>query len=83
MNLIFGYESVSSGVSASDKPVRNGAFGKGNHRNRSNSSGKVADFSSLPNSASAWSMMSMYILLIAVVGLRARGLFGRKSALEA
>jgi len=32
--------------------------------------------------ASAWSMMSMYILLIAVVGFRARGLFGRKSALE-
>jgi len=33
--------------------------------------------------ASAWSMMSMYVLLIAVVGFRARGLFGRKSALEA
>lgn len=32
--------------------------------------------------ASAWSLMSMYILLIAVVGIRARGLFGRKSALE-
>jgi branched-chain amino acid transport system permease protein len=32
--------------------------------------------------ASAWSMMSMHILLIAVVGFRARGLFGRKSALE-
>ncbi len=32
--------------------------------------------------ASAWAMMSMYILLIAVVGLRARGLFGKKSALE-
>ena len=32
--------------------------------------------------ASAWSMMSMYLLLIAVVGFRARGLFGRKSALE-
>jgi branched-chain amino acid transport system permease protein len=32
--------------------------------------------------ASAWSMMSMYILLIAVVGFRARGLFGRASALE-
>lgn len=33
--------------------------------------------------ASAWSLMSIYILLIVVVGLRARGLFGRKSALEA
>ena len=32
--------------------------------------------------ASAWSMMSMHILLIAVVVFRARGLFGRKSALE-
>lgn len=32
--------------------------------------------------ASAWSMMSMYLLLIAVVCFRARGLFGRKSALE-
>ncbi len=32
--------------------------------------------------ASAWSLVSMYILLIVVVGLRARGLFGRKSALE-
>lgn len=32
--------------------------------------------------ASAWSMMSMYILLIVVVGFRARGLLGRKSALE-
>jgi branched-subunit amino acid ABC-type transport system permease component len=31
---------------------------------------------------SAWSMMSMYVLLIIVVGLRARGLLGRKSALE-
>ncbi len=31
---------------------------------------------------SAWSMMSMYILLILVVGFRARGLFGKKSALE-
>ena len=30
----------------------------------------------------AWSMLSMYLLLIAVVGLRARGLLGRKSALE-
>lgn len=33
--------------------------------------------------APAWSMMSMYLLLIAVVGLRARGLFGRKTVLEA
>ncbi len=33
--------------------------------------------------ASAWSLMSMYLLLIAVVSFRARGLFGRKSALEA
>lgn len=32
--------------------------------------------------ASAWSLMSMYLLLIVVVGIRARGLFGRKSALE-
>ncbi len=32
--------------------------------------------------APAWSLLSMYLLLIAVVGLRARGLFGRKSALE-
>ncbi|GGK20610.1 branched-chain amino acid ABC transporter permease [Salinarimonas ramus] len=32
--------------------------------------------------APAWSMMSMYILLVLVVGLRARGLFGRKSQLE-
>lgn len=32
--------------------------------------------------APAWSMMSMYILLILVVGFRARGLFGKKSALE-
>jgi branched-subunit amino acid ABC-type transport system permease component len=31
----------------------------------------------------AWSLLSMYLLLIAVVGLRARGLFGRKSLLEA
>jgi len=33
--------------------------------------------------APAWSMLSMYLLLIAVVGVRARGLLGRKSALEA
>jgi len=32
--------------------------------------------------APAWAMMSMYILLIAVVTFRARGLFGRKSVLE-
>ncbi|MCZ8185717.1 MAG: branched-chain amino acid ABC transporter permease [Beijerinckiaceae bacterium] len=30
----------------------------------------------------AWSMVSMYILLILIVGFRARGLLGRKSALE-
>jgi branched-subunit amino acid ABC-type transport system permease component len=32
--------------------------------------------------APAWSLMSMYILLFAVLGLRSRGLFGRKSVLE-
>jgi branched-chain amino acid transport system permease protein len=32
--------------------------------------------------APAWSMMSMYILLILVVCFRTRGLFGKKSALE-
>jgi branched-subunit amino acid ABC-type transport system permease component len=32
--------------------------------------------------APAWSLMSMYILLIAVLALRSRGLFGRKSVLE-
>jgi branched-chain amino acid transport system permease protein len=32
--------------------------------------------------APAWSMMSMYILLIAIIGFRSRGLLGRKSALE-
>ncbi|APH71329.1 branched-chain amino acid ABC transporter permease [Aquibium oceanicum] len=32
--------------------------------------------------AGAWATMSMYILLILVIGLRSRGLFGRKSALE-
>jgi branched-subunit amino acid ABC-type transport system permease component len=32
--------------------------------------------------APAWSLLSMYLLLIAVVGIRARGLLGRKSALE-
>jgi branched-chain amino acid transport system permease protein len=33
--------------------------------------------------ASEWSMLSMYLLLIAVVTFRARGLFGKKSLLEA
>jgi branched-subunit amino acid ABC-type transport system permease component len=33
--------------------------------------------------ASEWSLMSIYLLLIAVVTFRARGLFGKKSALEA
>ena len=33
--------------------------------------------------ASHWSLLSMYLLLIAVVTFRARGLFGRKSVLEA
>ncbi len=32
--------------------------------------------------ASEWSLLSMYLLLIAVVSVRARGLFGKKSALE-
>ncbi len=32
--------------------------------------------------APAWSMMSMYLLLIAIIGFRSRGLLGRKSALE-
>ena len=32
--------------------------------------------------ASEWSLMSMYLLLIAVVTFRARGLFGKKSVLE-
>jgi branched-subunit amino acid ABC-type transport system permease component len=32
--------------------------------------------------ASQWSLMSMYILLIAVISFRARGLFGKKSVLE-
>lgn len=32
--------------------------------------------------APAWSLLSMYLLLIAIVGFRARGLLGRKSALE-
>lgn len=32
--------------------------------------------------APAWSMMSMYLLLIAIISFRARGLLGRKSALE-
>jgi len=33
--------------------------------------------------ASEWSLLSMYILLVAVISFRARGLFGKKSALEA
>ena len=33
--------------------------------------------------ASEWSLLSMYILLIGVVTVRARGLFGKKSVLEA
>jgi len=33
--------------------------------------------------ASDWSILSMYLLLIAVVTVRARGLFGKKSLLEA
>jgi branched-subunit amino acid ABC-type transport system permease component len=33
--------------------------------------------------ASEWSMLSMYLLLIGVVSFRARGLFGKKSVLEA
>jgi len=33
--------------------------------------------------ASEWSLLSMYLLLIAVVTFRARGMFGKKSVLEA
>src|SRR5436190_590249 len=33
--------------------------------------------------ASEWSLLSMYLLFIAVVTVRARGLFGKKSALDA
>ena len=33
--------------------------------------------------ASEWSLLSIYILLVAVVSVRARGLFGKKSMLEA
>tara|TARA_R110000751_G_scaffold146094_1_gene249639 strand:- start:22236 stop:23204 length:969 start_codon:yes stop_codon:yes gene_type:complete len=33
--------------------------------------------------ASAWSLLSMYLLLILVLTFRARGLFGKKTALEA
>jgi branched-chain amino acid transport system permease protein len=33
--------------------------------------------------ASEWSLLSIYILLVAVVSFRARGLFGKKSLLEA
>jgi len=32
--------------------------------------------------ASEWSMLSMYLLFIAVITFRARGLFGRKSVLD-
>lgn len=32
--------------------------------------------------AAAWSTMSMYLLLIAIIGFRSRGLMGRKSSLE-
>jgi branched-subunit amino acid ABC-type transport system permease component len=32
--------------------------------------------------ASEWSLLSMYLLLIALVTFRARGLLGRKTALE-
>jgi len=32
--------------------------------------------------ASEWSMLSMYLLFIAVITFRARGLFGRKSILD-
>jgi branched-subunit amino acid ABC-type transport system permease component len=33
--------------------------------------------------ASEWSLLSIYILLVAVVSWRSRGLFGKKSLLEA
>src|SRR6476646_12049197 len=33
--------------------------------------------------ASEWSLMSMYVLLVMVVSVRARGLWGKKSVLEA
>jgi branched-subunit amino acid ABC-type transport system permease component len=33
--------------------------------------------------ASEWSLLSMYLLFIAIVTFRARGLFGRKSVLDA
>ena len=33
--------------------------------------------------ASEWSLLSMYILLVVVVTFRARGLWGKKSVLEA
>ena len=33
--------------------------------------------------ASDWSLLSMYLLLIAVLTVRGRGLFGKKTALEA
>jgi branched-subunit amino acid ABC-type transport system permease component len=33
--------------------------------------------------ATDWSLLSMYLLLIAVLTFRSRGLFGKKTALEA
>jgi branched-subunit amino acid ABC-type transport system permease component len=33
--------------------------------------------------ASEWSLLSMYLLFIAVVTFRSRGLFGKKSVLDA
>jgi len=33
--------------------------------------------------ASEWSLLSMYVLLVGVVTVRARGLWGKKSVLEA
>jgi len=33
--------------------------------------------------ASEWSLLSMYLLFIGIVTFRARGLFGRKSVLDA
>jgi len=33
--------------------------------------------------ASEWSLLSMYLLFIGIVSFRARGLFGKKSVLDA
>jgi branched-chain amino acid transport system permease protein len=33
--------------------------------------------------ASEWSLLSMYLLLIAIVTFRSRGLFGKRSMLDA